>query len=192
LSFIEHILRVDQELLVFFNALGNEKWDFFWLNITNKYIWLPLYIILLFLIFKYYGWKKALFTVFIIALLITFTDQLVNLIKDITQRIRPNNDETIKNLIRVVKNSSDFSFVSGHAANSFAVSIFVILSLKNYFKPIYFLLIWPLLFAYSRLYLGVHYPLDVLSGAFLGILIGIGFYKVNGYFNFKIFYSNES
>lgn len=192
MSFIEHILRKDQELLVFFNALGNEKWDFFWLNITNKYIWLPLYIILLFLIFKYYGWKKALFTVFIIALLITFTDQLVNLIKEITHRIRPNNDETIKNLIRVVKNSSDFSFVSGHATNSFAVSIFVILSLKNYFKPIYFLLIWPLLFAYSRIYLGVHYPLDVLSGAFLGILIGIGFYKVHGYFNLKIFYSNES
>jgi len=192
LSFIEYILRKDQELLIFINALGNEKWDFFWLNITNKYIWLPLYIILLFLIFKYYGWKKALFTVFIIALLITFTDQLVNLIKEITHRIRPNNDETIKNLIRVVKNSSDFSFVSGHATNSFAVSIFVILSLKNYFKPIYFLLIWPLLFAYSRIYLGVHYPLDVLSGAFLGILIGIGFYKVHGYFNLKIFYSNES
>ncbi len=192
MSFIEHILRKDRELLIFINALGNEKWDFFWLNITNKYIWLPLYIILLFLIFKYYGWKKALFTVFIIALLITFTDQLVNLIKEITQRIRPNNDETIKNLIRVVKNSSDFSFVSGHATNSFAVSIFVILSLKNYFKPIYFLLIWPLLFAYSRIYLGVHYPLDVLSGAFLGILIGIGFYKVHGYFNLKIFYSNES
>ncbi len=192
MNFIEHILRKDRDLLVFFNTLGNEKWDFFWLNITNKYIWIPLYIILLFLIFKYYGWKKVLFTVFIIALLVTFTDQLVNLIKEITQRIRPNNDETIKNLIRVVKNSSDFSFVSGHAANSFAVSIFVILSLKNYFKPIYFLLIWPLLFAYSRLYLGVHYPLDVLSGAFLGILIGVGFYKVHGYFNFKILYSNES
>jgi len=192
LNFIEHILRKDRDLLVFFNTLGNEKWDFFWLNITNKYIWIPLYIILLFLIFKYYGWKKVLFTVFIIALLVTFTDQLVNLIKEITQRIRPNNDETIKNLIRVVKNSSDFSFVSGHAANSFAVSIFVILSLKNYFKPIYFLLIWPLLFAYSRIYLGVHYPLDVLSGAFLGILIGVGFYKVHGYFNFKILYSNES
>lgn len=192
MSFIEYILRKDRELLVFFNALGNEKWDFFWLNLTNKYIWIPLYVLLLFLFFKYYGWKKALFTVFIIALLVTFTDQSVNLIKEITQRIRPNNDDTIKNLIRVVKNSSDFSFVSGHAANSFAVSIFVILNLKNYFKSIYFLLIWPLLFAYSRIYLGVHYPLDVLSGAFIGILIGIGFYKVNGYFNFKIFYSNES
>lgn len=136
--------------------------------------------------------EKSTFYCFIIALLVTFTDQLVNLIKEITQRIRPNNDETIENLIRVLKNSSDFSFVSGHAANSFAVSIFVILSLKNYIKLIYFLLIWPLLFAYSRIYLGVHYPLDVLSGALLGILIGIGFYKIHGYFNFKIFYSNES
>jgi undecaprenyl-diphosphatase len=179
LSLLETIFEKDHQLLIFLNNLGNENWDGFWLNITNKLAWLPLYLFILFYFFKYYGWKKTLLTLFILALLVTFTDQFVNLIKFSFARLRPNKDDTIKNLIRVVKDSGGYSFLSGHATNSMAVSTFVILSLRSYFKPVYLILIWPMLFAYSRIYLGVHYPLDVVSGLVLGFTIGIIFYRIN-------------
>jgi len=176
---LDRIINWDQRLLVFLNSMGNEQWDFFWIGVTNKYVWIPLYVIILYLLLKHFGWKKTLFTLFFIALLITFTDQFVNLIKETFQRIRPFKDESISSLIRVVKKSGGYSFLSGHATNSFAVSTFVILSLKSYFKPIYFILIWPILFAYSRIYLGVHYPLDVLSAVFLGVFLGFVFQRVS-------------
>lgn len=176
MSLLEYIVQKDQDLLIFLNGMGNEYWDAFWLNVTNKFAWIPLYVLILYLFFKYFGWKKALFTLLIVAVLVAFTDQFVNLIKNTTMRLRPNRDESIKTLIRVIKNSGGYSFVSGHATNSFAVSTFVIILLKDYFKPIYFILIWPFLFAYSRIYLGVHYPVDVVLGMLLGFAIGYGFY----------------
>jgi undecaprenyl-diphosphatase len=113
------------------------------------------------------------------ALLVTCSDQLANFFKETFERLRPNNDPTINTLIRVLKKSGGYSFLSAHATTSFAVSTFIILALKSFFKPIYLVLIWPLLFAYSRIYLGVHYPLDVLCGSILGIFIGYFFYKIN-------------
>lgn len=177
MSFFSNLIGKDRELFVYLNSLGTENWDAFWLGVTDKYTWLPLYIILLVLIFWYYGWKKTLVVLLIVALLVAFTDQFVNLIKNTTERLRPNNDPSLQELIRILKKSGGYSFVSGHATNSFAVSTFMIATLRNYFKPIYLLLIWPILFAYSRIYVGVHFPIDIFSGMLLGILIGFGFYK---------------
>ncbi len=177
MSLLDRIIEKDREFFIYLNNLGSDNWDVFWLTVTDKYMWIPLYFILLFLLFWYYDWKKALILLIITAVLVAFTDQFVNLIKYTTHRLRPNRDPSLENLIRVVKNSGGFSFVSGHATNSFAVSTFMILSLRNYFKPIYLVLLWPILFFYSRIYLGVHFPIDVTFGMFLGILIGYGFYK---------------
>lgn len=177
MSFITEIINKDRELFVYLNSLGTENWDAFWLGVTDKYTWLPLYVILLFLIFWYYGWKKTLVLLLIAALLVAFTDQFVNLIKNTTERLRPNNDPSLQEFIRILKGSGGYSFVSGHATNSFAVSTFMIATLRKYFKPIYFMLIWPILFTYSRIYVGVHFPIDLTSGMLLGILIGFGFYK---------------
>ena len=112
------------------------------------------------------------------ALLITFSDQFVNLIKDYFGRLRPNNDTSINEFIRILKGPRSFSFVSGHSTTSFAVSTFIIANLKNHYKYPLLLLIWPIFFAYSRIYVGVHFPLDIFAGMLLGIIIGFLFYKV--------------
>ena len=179
MNFSAPIFRFDEELLIFLNKLGNNSWDPFWLQVTDKTTWIPMYVIVLIIFFKYYGWKKTIFTLLIIALLITFTDQLVNLVKETFERLRPNKDPEIREMIRVVKNSGGFSFFSGHATNSTAVALFIVLSLRSYTKWVFLLFIWPLLFAYSRIYLGVHYPLDIIAGILTGIIIGFAFYKVN-------------
>lgn len=177
MSFITKIIQKDQELLIYLNALGTEYWDSYWLIATNKLPWLPIYLVVLFLLFRYYKWKKTLAILLLVALLVAFSDQLVNLIKIGFHRLRPNNDPAIQNIIRVVKNVGGYSFVSGHATTSFAVTTLIIATLRNHFKPVYFILVWPILFTYSRIYLGVHYPVDVTLGMLLGLLIGFTFYR---------------
>ncbi len=185
MSFLETLIEKDRELFVFLNGLGIESWDEFWLSVTNKYTWIPMYVLLLFLLFRYFNWKKALFLLFIAALLVTFTDQFVNLIKNTVGRLRPSNDSSLQGFIRILKKSGGYSFISGHATNSFAVSTFMILTLHKHFKPIYLVLIWPLLFAYSRIYVGVHFPLDIFTGMFVGIGIGCGFYFLSNFISKK-------
>lgn len=174
---LKYIIEKDQELLIFLNSLGTTYWDSFWLLATDKLAWIPLYLIILILLFRFYGWKKTLGILLIVTLLITFSDQFVNFIKFSFQRLRPNNDPAINSVIRVVKNVGGYSFVSGHATTSFAVATFLIASLRKNFKPIYLILVWPILFMYSRIYLGVHYPIDVSLGLILGIIIGLAFYR---------------
>ena len=179
MSFLENIIQHDKELLVFLNGLGTENWDSFWLIITNQFSWIPLYIFFFFLIFKTFGWKKGLAFVVITALMIAFSDQFTVFIKHTTERLRPCSDPTINEIIRIVLNRKSFSFVSGHATTSTAVTLLMHLTLRNYYKHTILFFIWPLLFAYSRIYVGVHFPGDVTIGALLGLLIGYIFYLIS-------------
>lgn len=122
----------------------------------------------------------------ITAILVTFVDQFANFIKAYFGRVRPNNDATINSMLRVLSTPRSFSFASAHAMNSFATTTFLILTLKKYYKNVGFLLFWPLLFSYSRIYLGVHYPLDIFAGMVIGVFIGYLFYKISLFFLLKI------
>ena len=186
MSFLETIIEKDKELFVYLNALGVESWDQFWMVVTNQFSWIPLFLLLFILIFKAYGWKKGLMIMLVTALLITFSDQFVNFIKDYFGRLRPNNDPSINEIIRILKTPRCFSFVSGHSTTSFAVTAFMILILRNYYKYPLLLLIWPILFAYSRIYVGVHFPVDIFMGMLLGVLEGFIFYKISVTFLKKI------
>ena len=149
------------------------------LVITNQFSWIPLYLLFFYFIFKYYGWKNGLALMLFMALMVTFSDQLTVFIKDSVGRLRPNRDPSINEIIRILKNNKSFSFVSGHATTSMAVSLWMHLRLRKHVKYTYLFFIWPLLFSYSRMYIGVHFPLDVFCGTLLGILIGVSFYRLS-------------
>ena len=175
---LEKILSLDQQIFIFLNSLGSEKFDAFWLFITKQSNWTLLFVTLLYFIHKKIGAKQTLILGLFIAVLMTFTDQTTNLIKNAVQRLRPCNNEEIMGFIRIVKSSETFSFFSGHATNSMAVVTFIFLLFKSKFKYLGFLFLWPLLFAYSRIYLGLHYPLDIVSGYVFGAFSGFLCYKL--------------
>ncbi|PRZ25124.1 phosphatase PAP2 family protein [Flavobacterium granuli] len=175
---LEKIIALDTELLIFLNGLGSESYDSLWLIITKQINWIPLFLLFLYLIFKKIGAKQTLYLILFIALLLTFTDQVTNLFKNGFQRLRPCSNPEINTIIRVVKSSSSYSFFSGHAANSMAVAVFLYSLLKRYYKFAFLLFLWPLIFAYSRIYLGLHYPLDILCGYLFGTFSGFMFFKI--------------
>jgi undecaprenyl-diphosphatase len=181
---IEQILQYDTELFLFLNNLGNTSWDWFWLAYTTTWYWVPFYALLLYLIYKQWGNKPILITVAIVALMILFTDQITNLFKYGFERSRPCHVDALIHQMRIVREGCGgrFGFFSGHASNSMAVAIFVGLMLKQRFKYlIYVLVVWSMVMAYSRIYVGVHYPLDVFCGMLFGSLSGFLFYKLNIY-----------
>ena len=181
---LEQLLDLDTELFLYLNKLGSSTWDGLWLIITHKLTFVPLYAILLFIIYKKYGLKSVLIMVLVIAAMITFTDQISNAFKLGVKRPRPCQlDVLIDEGMRfVATHCGPYGFFSGHASNSMCAAVFGGLVLRPYFKNLIFILLfWSFIVAYSRIYVGVHYPLDILCGMIFGALAGFGFYKLNAY-----------
>ena len=184
---MEQIIQLDKKVFVFLNGLGSETYDGFWLFITKQLYWAPFFVFIFYLLYKKLGWKHLLLIVVSIAIMITFTDQFTNLVKNSVQRLRPCNDLEIKDIIRIVKSSDTFSYFSGHAMNSMASTMFVFLILRKYYRYAFLLFLFPLIFAYSRIYLGLHFPGDILSGYLFGAISGYGFSKLYDIFRRKCF-----
>lgn len=182
---MEQLIDFDKRCLVFLNGLGSEPYDGFWIFLTKQFHWTPFFILLLFFLQKKIGWKQLGIVAVFIALMIVFTDQVTNLFKFHFQRLRPCNDLEIKGVIRIVKDSNTYSFFSGHASNSTASMLFVFLILRKYYKCAFMVFLFPLIFAYSRIYLGLHFPLDILTGYFFGIFSGFLFYNLYTFLVFK-------
>ena len=127
---------------------------------------------------KNLGTKQTLYLVLFVAILVALTDQVTNLFKYGFERLRPCNNTEINSFIRVVQVRKSFSFFSGHAANTMAVVAFLFPILKHHFKYFGLLFLWPLIFAYSRIYLGLHYPIDIICGYLCGIITGFLMFKL--------------
>jgi len=188
---IEHLLKYDTELFIFLHNLGSETWDGLWLLITYKFTSIPIYALLLYLLYKHYGLKSMLVFVVVITLMITFTDQITNVFKRGFMRPRPCGVDEIADKIRDIKiHCGKYGFFSGHSSNSMAAAVFTGLLLKPYYKKLIFILLfWSAIIAYSRIYVGVHYPIDIICGMAFGAISGFMFYKLSKYLLNRFVYS---
>lgn len=179
MSLISQLIEFDQELLLTLNSHFSAYWDnFFWM-FTSKEVWLPLYLTLAYIIFKNHG-LKGLVTMAAIGLLILLCDQIsTNVFKDGFERFRPSRDPDLKYLVHLVngKRGGMYGFVSSHATNSFGLATFTALLFRNRTFTIGIFL-WAMVNSYSRIYMGLHYPGDILGGLLLGLLLGKIVYEI--------------
>ena len=189
---IEKILDLDSYLFLFLNNLGSQYYDNFWIFLSRTEANVMFYLVVLIAYIYSINNKKRtkiLFRLIItIAILITISDQTSNLFKDSFQRLRPCYNELISDSLRLVKDSCGgrYGFFSAHASNSFSLAIFFGLLLRSSNKLLILLFaIYAFLISYSRIYLGVHYPIDILVGIIFGTINAIVLYKIYLYsFNF--------
>lgn len=174
---LETIKSLDESLFLFLNAQHNAFFDQVMWLFSDKFFWIPLYAWFLWLMYKKY--PKHYWTVIVaIILMIAASDQLCNLVKVSVMRLRPSQEPHLQAIVHVIKgyHGGMYGFYSGHASNAFAVAFFVIAILAKERKyMIAVCLVYAALIAYSRIYLGVHYPGDVFAGALSGTLLGTGF-----------------
>lgn len=168
---LNNTISFDQHLLIYLNQLGSERWDAFWIFITNPLHWIPLFFFLFFLGYRVFELKKSLIIALYTALAVATSLGVMQIIKTSFQRLRPIHDPNVNTMIRKIIDTNGFSFISGHSMVSAAIATLMYLILKNHYKYMFLIFLFPLLFAYSRIYLAVHYPIDVFLGLLFGVII---------------------
>lgn len=165
---------IDKELMIFLNQLGSEGLDPLMIFISSELGWLPWYLFLAGSLWYFFGWKGMLLGLLGCALSVTLTDQIsVNAFKEVFMRLRPCHQEELIPFLRVPDGcGGQFGFVSSHAANTAGVATFLFRLLPDAQWTRIALVFWAAIVAYSRVYLGVHFPGDVVGGAMLGVLLG--------------------
>jgi len=172
---MEYLKTLDTELFLFLNGSHNSFFDpiMFWLS--DKLIWIPMYLLIVFLIIRRYKLQGVLILVFI-ALTIVLCDQTASgLLKNTVQRLRPSHDPALTGLVHLSKAGPGglYGYASSHAANVFGLATFLYFALDEKFKILkYWMFIWAILVSYSRIYNGVHYPGDVITGILIGTAFG--------------------
>jgi len=177
---LERIIALDQDFFLWLNQnLRISALDYPMFLISETWFWVPFYAFLLYLLYTVEK-KRIFISVIFIALLVVSTDGVTSwVMKPYFKRDRPTHEVKIKEEVKVVKDwkgeeyrGGQYGFASGHSANSFGIAMFFFLAFRKKYKVAYFLFLWAALVAYSRIYLGVHYPLDILVGGMIGIFFG--------------------
>ena len=176
---METLLQLDKELFIWFNASHSSFWDAMMMFFTRVEFWIPFYFIVAYQIFKYKG-KEAWWWLIGLSMLILFGNLISTfLFKNILQRLRPSHEPALSGIVNLVKAyaGDKFGFVSSHSTVVFAFAIYTSKLFKNNIYTL-FITIWSLLIVYTRLYLGLHYPGDILGGIALGLGLGYFFNRI--------------
>ncbi|MCQ2958814.1 MAG: phosphatase PAP2 family protein [Bacteroidales bacterium] len=174
----ESLELFDRQLLLAIIVCNSAFFDTLFYCITQTWASVPIFLLALYLLQRKYGWKLSLFSLACIALAIGCADVIsTECFKKVICRYRPSHNLEIEQLVHIVRGYKGgmYGFVSSHAANMFAFAVFVSLLLKNKWWTIVFLF-WTLIVCYTRMYLGVHYPADIVCGALVGCLCAVVFY----------------
>lgn len=178
---IDTILNIDEQVLLWFNGYHTDGLDWLMKTISGKMTWVPFYAVLLWMLFKTFNWKVVLLILLSIALAITLADQIgASVIRPTVERMRPSNpDNPFSAFIHIVDGyrSGRYGFPSCHAANTFALATVYSMWMG---RRLWWwgLTVWAIVVSCSRLYLGVHYPTDILVGAMLGAVCGAAAYYI--------------
>ncbi|RKD86198.1 phosphatase PAP2 family protein [Mangrovibacterium diazotrophicum] len=174
---MEHIIDVDKSIFFYLNGMHSPFWDVVMALFTRTEYWILLFGVIIYYIIRRYRMKSIMILI-LIALCILIADQFSGLIKDSVQRLRPTHDPTMQDLVHnVLSKGGLYGYFSAHAANTFAVATFTSFIFKN--RAFNFLIFsWAIVVSYSRIYLGVHFPFDVLTGVTFGTALGYGAYRL--------------
>lgn len=175
------LIEIDQALLVAINSFHTPWADQLMWVISGKWTWIPLYLLLIILLCWRFGWKKGLCFVLCVAAAAGLSDFVSSgLIKHWVCRPRPTHEPALEGLLHIVNNyrGGQYGFVSSHAANTMSCALLFSLIWKNW-KATLPLMVWVALNCYSRMYLGVHYPGDILGGLIVGTVMALGFHRAS-------------
>lgn len=184
---LQYLIEIDTDLLLAINGHHTPYWDTFMYMFSEKEVWIPMYLSLIYVLKCNSSWRTFFICAVALGCIFLFTDMfLASVIRPWVARLRPSNpNNPLSEIIHIVGNyrSGKYGFPSNHAANCWALTFFVALLFKQ--KPVNLMLTcWVLLTCYSRSYLGVHYPGDLLAGLVFGLLAAITAYyifvRVNG------------
>ena len=172
---LTNLKELDTQIFIYMNGLHSNFWDFAMYWISNKYIWIPLYAWLIWVVIRKYKYKSIVIILTTIIVIAASDQGSVHLFKNNFERLRPCHEPELAGLVHTVKDKcgGSFGFISSHASNSFALAIFLIPFIRRKYKyfPL-FIITWAVVVSYSRVYLGVHYPGDIICGAIFGAMIG--------------------
>lgn len=172
----EYLTTLDQQILLFANHLHTPLLDSVMMTATGRFVWIPFYFLLSVFVVRRFGWRRSILAFLLIALTITLADQICStLLRPLFARPRPSNpDSPISQWVILVNDyrGGRYGFPSCHAANSVALAVFLGRIFRNQ-VVLWLLLLWAAFLCYTRMYLGVHYPGDILFGSAIGSIIAL-------------------
>ncbi|MBR5687559.1 MAG: phosphatase PAP2 family protein [Prevotella sp.] len=184
---LDYLIQIDQDFLLWVNSCHNTFWDGVMYLYSEKIVWVPFYVSLVYVIAKNFSWRVALMILAAAVLVVFVSDQLsAKVFRSWVDRYRPSHDDSISSMVHIVfgKRGGKWSFPSSHAANAWGLAVYLVLIFrKKWFSLL--MIVWALLMCYSRMYLGMHFFGDLLVGGLIGaltaVLVWLIVKKLSGY-----------